>query len=310
MTVLITGGAGFIGSHLADRLIARGDSVSVVDNMATGHKQNVNPKVDQTWICSIADYPALKNVFMVVRPDIVIHAAASYKDPDDWSEDVLTNCLGGANVARLSKEFGVKRVIYFQTSCAYGHNPPETPITTECPIQPDSSSYALTKTTAEHFLSLCGVDYISFRLANCYGERTCTGPIPNFYKKLVAGEECTVMNTRRDYIYIDDLCAVTIRAIDGEGSKGIYHISTGRDYAIEEIYSAMASILGIDREPIRRERGADDTYTLLIDPSKTHRDFPGWIAKTPLEEGLKNTIEYYKTTPPATVFTHLRMSTK
>ena len=308
MTVLITGGAGFIGSHLADRLIARGDSVSVVDNMATGHNININSRVTKpVYMVSIAEYTMLRRIFEEVRPDVVIHAAASYKDPNDWTEDVMTNCLGGANVARLSKEFGVRRVIYFQTSCAYGHNPPETPITTECPINPDTSSYALTKATAEYFLKISGVDYISFRLANCYGERTCTGPIPNFYKKLVAGEVCTVMNTRRDYIYIDDLCAVVMRAIDGEGTKGVYHISTGRDYAIEEIYVAMSRLMGIDQEPIKKEKGPDDTYTLLIDPSKTQRDFPGWIAKTPLEQGLKNTIAYYKTNPPATVFTHLRM---
>jgi len=307
MKVLITGGAGFIGSHLQDRLIANGDQVAIIDNLATGSEDNLNKSISIYKKASIENYFTLEQLCYEFGPDVIIHAAASYKDPDDLESDILTNCLGGANVTRVAKQCSVKRVIYFQTSCAYGHDPAEKPITTECPLNPDTSSYAITKATAEYFLSISGVDYISFRLANCYGPRTKTGPVPNFYKKLVNGENCTVMNTRRDYIYVDDLCAVVLRAVNGEGTKGAYHISTGSDYAIEELYKTMSDILGISKEPIRKERGDDDTYTLLIDPKKTQKDFPGWVANTPLKEGLENTIQYYKECPPQDVFTHLRM---
>jgi UDP-glucose 4-epimerase len=305
--ILVTGGAGFIGSNLVDRMIKDGHYVYVVDNLSTGSLRNLS--IEANFIeGSISNYQLLKYIFESFTPEVVIHAAASYKDPDDWNEDIITNCIGGATIARLSKEYNVKRLIYFQTSCAYGHEPMEQPITPKCPFIPDTSSYAITKATAEFFIKISGVEYISFRLANCYGPRTKTGPVPNFYKKLVAGEQCTVMNTRRDYIYIDDLCNVVLRAVYGEGTPGAYHISTGSDYAIEELYKTMADILNINKEPSRKEKGADDTYTLLISPEKTKKDFPGWSAETTLREGLEKTINYYKNNPPSDVYTHLRMT--
>lgn len=309
MNILITGGAGFIGSHLADTLKGLGHSVYIVDNLATGSKDNILDFVAEGrfFEADIKDFASLLSIFESIHPDIVVHAAASYKDPNNWESDVLTNCLGGAYLAKLCASFKVERVIYFQTSCAYGHSPAELPVKPEHLLNPDNSSYAITKATAEFFLKISGVDYISFRLANCYGPRTKTGPVPNFYKKLVAGETCTVMNTRRDYIYIDDLCAVVVRAINGEGRSGAYHISTGKDYAIADLYQTMSNLLGIQRDAEYKERGDDDTATLLIDPTKTETEFPGWKASTPLEEGLAETIAYYKSNPPDAVYTHLRM---
>lgn len=308
MKILITGGAGFIGSNLADRLVARGDEVTIVDNLATGSRRNLNAINDKVMFynTTIADYVSLKGIFEAETPEVVIHAAASYKDPDDWEEDVLTNCLGGANVAKLAKEFKVRRVIYFQTSCAYPHTS-NKPITPETPLEPYINSYAATKATAEYFLQLADIDYIAFRLANVAGKSNLTGPLAAFYKKLSNNETCTVMNTRRDYIYVGDLCKVVIRAVDGEGNKGAYNISTGKDYSIKEIYDGIAKILGITKEPILQERGSDDTFTLLIDPTKTETDFVGWKADTPLQVTLEEAVKYYQENPPEHVYTHLRM---
>jgi UDP-glucose 4-epimerase len=173
-------------------------------------------------------------------------------------------------------------------------------------MQPDSSSYAITKTTCEQFIAFSGVDFISFRLCNAFGPRNFTGPIPSFFKRLSKGEVCTVVNTRRDYIYITDLVSLVMRAINGEGKKGYYHIATGSDNSIGDVYRMVRDIMGIYREPLLKDRGEDDTYTILLDPSKTHQDFPGWSAKTPLSVGIMNTIAWYKEHGIGETYTHLR----
>jgi UDP-glucose 4-epimerase len=308
MKILITGGAGFIGSHLAEQLIARGDEVAIIDNFATGRKDNIADS-SVVYEGTIADRSGLRTIFETEKPEVVIHAAASYKDPNLWSEDVNTNCLGGVNVVQLSKEFGVRRIIYFQTSCAFGHSPKETPISVDCPLNPDTSSYAITKTTTEYFLKISGINYVSFRLANCVGRANLTGPIPTFYQRLSQGKKCFVTDTRRDFIDVLDLCKVVLRAVDGEGTKGAYHISTGRDYSIKEIYDTVINEMGIPyEEPELQPKGDDDTYTLLIDPSKTEKDFPGWKCVIPIQETIYRAVEWYKTHKIEQTYTHLRMS--
>ena len=125
MNVVITGGAGFIGSNLADKLIDRGDNVYIIDDLSTGSDKNVNKKA--TFVNgSIEDFDLCMKLFNDSKPDIVIHAAASYKDQTDWKKDTLVNVLGTTNVLKCSLEHDVKRFIYFQTSLCYGHHPKNT----------------------------------------------------------------------------------------------------------------------------------------------------------------------------------------
>jgi UDP-glucose 4-epimerase len=312
MNILITGGAGFIGSNLADRLIARGDKVSIIDDLTTGRLANIidnltTDKLESFFkrsICSIED-DFLRNVFVLSNPDVVIHAAASYKNPNDWVCDALVNTMGTACVADMCREYEVKRLIYFQTSLCYGQNPIEKPITLNHPINPANNSYAITKTAGERLIKMSGVDYISFRLANCYGPRNLSGPIPTFYHRLTNGKGCFVVNTRRDFIFIDDLLKIVMKAIDGCGEKGEYHIATGRDYSIAELFEAVTEALEIDSEADHIERGPDDVETILLDPSKTIRDF-GIEANTPLQEGVEKAIEWYKANEIKETYTHLR----
>src|SRR5450755_3364311 len=121
MNVLITGGAGFVGSHLCDRLLARGDRVTVIDNFATGRRDNLAPHVNLNVIeGSIADANLVSDAFRTGAPEIVVHAAAAYKDPEAWAEDVASNILGSANIARAAQKTKVRRVVYFQTALCYG----------------------------------------------------------------------------------------------------------------------------------------------------------------------------------------------
>jgi UDP-glucose 4-epimerase len=308
MKVLITGGAGFIGSHLADRLLARGDKVSVIDNYATGRRDNLRPNPNLTVVeGTIADRATVDGALDKSRPDLVIHAAASYKDPDNWIEDARTNVEGTANVMKAAKSVGVKRVIYFQTALCYGLVPLEQPITLKHPIRSTGSSYAVSKTAGEQYVDLGGIDYISFRLANAYGPRNLSGPLPTFYHRLTNNKPCFVMDTRRDFIYIDDLVACVMKAIDGAGRKGAYHISSGSDYAIKELFDATVKALGVklDKPVEVRPRQPDDTFTILLDPSETNKDF-GWKVTTPLETGVAKAIGYYREYGISQTYTHLK----
>src|SRR5688572_262812 len=308
MKVLITGGAGFIGSHLADRLIARGDKVLVIDNYATGRRDNLRPNANLRVVeGTIADRNTVNDAFGSFGPDLVIHAAASYKDPDNWIEDAKTNVEGTANIMKASKVAGTKRVIYFQTALCYGLVPLEQPITLKHPIRSTGSSYAISKTAGEQYVDLGGIDYISFRLANAYGPRNFSGPLPTFFSRLTAGKACFVMDTRRDFIFIDDLVDCVMRAVDGMGSKGPYHISSGGDFAIKELFDETIKALGIklDKDVEVRPRLPDDAFTILLDPTKTNTDF-NWKASTPLSVGVRRAIEFYKVHGIGQTYTHLK----
>ncbi len=307
MKIFITGGSGFVGSHLADHLLARGDEVMVIDNFATGRRDNLKKHPKLTVVeGTIADAAKLRDLIISQKPDVIVHAAASYKDPDNWEEDSLTNVAGTVNIVKAAQAAKCPRIIYFQTALCYGLNPIEQPIKLEHHIEPWNSSYAITKTAAEQFIQISGLDWVSFRLANAYGPRNISGPLPTFYHRLNANKPCFVMDTRRDFIYIDDLVACVIKAIDGKG-QGPYHISSGSDFSIKELFDATINTLGIklDKEVEVRPRNPDDAFTILLDPSKTQKDFD-WKVSTPLQKGVQKTIEYYKEYGIQETFTHLK----
>jgi len=312
MRVLITGGAGFIGSHLVDELLKRGEQVLVIDNYATGRRDNLTPNANLKIVeGTIADSNLVNEAFEEFKPEIIVHAAASYKDPENWVEDVLTNELGAVNVVKASKKANINKLIYFQTALGYGLRPEEQPITLNHPTKLEGSSYAISKTTAEHYIKLSGINYISFRLANAYGPRNLSGPLPTFYHRLTNDKACFVMDTRRDFVYIDDLVEVVIKAIYGKGGTGAYHISSGSDYSIKELFDATIKALDIklDNEVEVRPRNEDDVYTILLDPSRTNKDFE-WKTSTPLEIGVKNAIDWYKENGITQTYTHLKAADK
>jgi UDP-glucose 4-epimerase len=309
MKVLITGGGGFIGSHLADRLLARGDRVLAIDNFATGRRDNLVHRPTLELVeGTIADKSLVEDAFARFKPELVVHAAASYKDPDNWEEDARTNALGSALIAQAAARHAVRRLVYFQTALCYGLKPLEQPIKLDHPLRPFESSYAISKTAGESYIALSGLDFISFRLANAYGPRNLSGPLPTFFHRLTSGKKCFVMDTRRDFIYVQDLINVVMKAIDGAGNKGFYHISSGSDYAIQELFEETVRALGIKLdEPVEvRPRTADDAFTILLDPAKTNHDF-NWKVTTPLGEGVQAAIDYYRQHGISQTFTHLRL---
>ena len=308
MKILITGGCGFIGSHVAERLAARGDEVFVIDNFETGRRDNLVAG-DRLFIeeGSITDGALMERIFKNFRPEVVLHAAASYKNPENYLGDSKTNVTGTVITVQNAQRVKVRRLIYLQTALCYG-DPIEQPITVNHPIEPSKSSYAISKTAGEMYIQLSGLDYVSFRLANAYGPRNLSGPLPTFYQRLTSGKPCFVMDTRRDFIFVSDMVDIIEKAIDGKGKRGAYHISTGKDFSVKELFDATLEALGVklEREVEVRPRGADDVYTILLDPSKTLADF-GVVPSFPLKEGIRKTIEYYKTHGISQTYTHLHL---
>lgn len=307
MRVLITGGAGFIGSHLADRLLADDHEVLVIDNYETGRRDNLSEQPGLTIVeDTIADRDMVDRVFADFDPERVVHCAASYKDPEAWGEDVLTNALGTANIADATRASNATRLLYFQTALCYGTKPIEQPVTLEHPIRPDSS-YAISKTAGEQYIELSGVDFVSMRLANVYGPRNISGPLPTFFSRLTDDKPCFVMETRRDFVYVDDLLAVVLKALDGTGS-GIYHVSSGSDYSIKELFDATINAMDIelDEEVEVRPRHEDDAFTILLDPTRTNADFD-WQVEKPLDEGVAAAIDWYRENGVSQTFTHLKV---
>ncbi|MBK9283211.1 MAG: NAD-dependent epimerase/dehydratase family protein [Sphingobacteriaceae bacterium] len=307
MKVLISGGCGQIGSHVAELLLKRGDQVITIDNLATGRREHLTDHPNlKVIIDTISDKKLIDQTIKEFKPDAIVHTAASYKDPDDWYNDTLTNCVGGSNLIHAAKEFGVKRFIYFQTALCYGVKPLHQPIRLDHPKFPANSSYAITKTANEDFLEISGLDFVTFRLANVVGPRNVSGPLPIFFQRLKDGKKCFVTKARRDFVYVMDLAKNVVKACDGIG-KGAYHFSSGSDVAIIELYDAVVKAMGISPYPEVeiKELGADDAPSILLDPSRTFQDF-GKIEFTPIEETVKAAIDYFKVHGTLGEYTHLK----
>lgn len=312
MKALITGGCGQVGSHVAELLLARGDEVLALDDLTTGRREHLPEAAPGlTYVNgSIADKALVDRLFAEFKPDVVVHTAASYKDPDDWYSDALTNVVGGANLVHAAKANKTGRFIYFQTALCYGVKPLEQPITLSHPKFPANSSYAISKTAAEDYLEISGLDYVIFRLANVIGPRNVSGPLPIFFSRLRDGKKCFVTEARRDFVYVGDLARTVIKAVDGHGA-GPYHFSTGRDIAIKELYDAVVEGMQLNDYPHAEIRplGPDDAKTILLDPAKTFADF-GKVDFTPLQDFMPLAIAYYKQHGVFGEYTHLRFEDK
>lgn len=291
MKVLITGAAGFIGSRLAEALLNHGHEVVGIDDLSTGRAENYPGQLIVGDI--LTDLPA--GPF-----DLIYHCAASYRDREAWEADARTNVLGTIEVVREAQRSDA-RLVYFQTSLCYGPNP-ASPVQLDAPLDPHGS-YPVSKTAGEAYIRDSGLDYVSFRLANIYGPRNLSGPVPTFYQRLTEGRPCTVVDSRRDFVYVDDLVWVAVNA--AKQGSGAYHIASGKDYSIGELYEAVRSALNITvPQPEVIPRQPDDVATLLLDPSRTEQEF-GWTVQTSLPDGIAKAVAWYEENGVTETYTHL-----
>jgi nucleoside-diphosphate-sugar epimerase len=305
MRVLITGGAGCLGSALAERLALSGHSVLVIDNLATGSAEHLNVVPGVEFIeATIADEEAVARAFAKLEPTHVIHCAASYKNPDDWAEDARTNVLGTIHVARAAKAVRVRRFVNFQTALCYGL-PDRVPIPVDHPLRP-FTSYGISKVAGEQIVAASGLPFVSFRTANVTGPRLFIGPIPTFYKRLKAGQKCFCSDTSRDFIDMSDFLRIVDLALADDAPTGIFNVSSGEGHTVKEVFDIVLEHVGVvpsDPVPVLPP-GDDDVPSVVLDPSKTVDAF-GWQAAIPFGDAVRRTLAWYDRHGVSGLYSHL-----
>jgi UDP-glucose 4-epimerase len=307
MRILITGGAGCLGSNLVEHWLPLGHDLLIIDNFATG-KREVVPKVPGLTVKegSVSNESLVNDCFTEFKPNIVIHAAAAYKNPDDWMEDTQTNVIGSAIVARAAKAHNVKRLINFQTALCYGR-PQQVPIPRHHPVAP-FTSYGITKTAGEQFIMLSGVPALSLRIANVTGPRLAIGPIPTFYKRLKAGQKCFCSDTARDFLDMSDFVAFMDIAMRVDAPTGIFNLSSGEAHSIKEIFNLVADYLKLPPQDVPVvPAAADDVPVVSLDATDTLREF-GWKTHFSFAEAIRRQLAWYDQHGVTDVFSHLKPS--
>ncbi len=307
MKLLVTGGAGFIGSHLVDKLIDLGHEVSVVDNLSSGKKENINPKASFSEV-DITDKDALHKVFEDFKPEAVFHLAAQNEVPYSMEhpfEDAKVNIIGTMNVLESSRLVGVKKIIYSNTGGAfYGDvDKGDLPIKEDQIINFPTSFYGVSKLSAEYYLklfsNLYGIVGISLRYSNVYGPRQQgnkeAGVVAIFTEKLLKGEKPVVFGdgtNTRDYIFVSDVVDSNIKALDFNDTN-YFNISTGIRTSVMEVYYAIEENLKTGLQPEFSPPRKGDTPHNSLDPKKA-KEILNWEAKIGFKEGIKRTTDFYQ----------------
>lgn len=302
MKILVTGGAGFIGSHIVDKLVEHRHEVIIIDNLSTGKIENVN-KEAKLYIKDICSQEIFQ-IFEKENIDIVYHHAAqidvqqSIKDPI-FDGDV--NILGTLNLLEACKKYNIKKIIYASSAAVYGH-PVYLAIDEKHPINP-ISYYGISKYTPENYITvyseLYGIDYTILRYANVYGIRQDPkgegGVISIFMDKMFKNETPIIYgdgSATRDFIYVEDVAYANTKALT-KGSKEIINIGTGIATSIGELYDTMREIIGVDIDrKFGQERGGDIRNS-FFNINKVKKIL-SWAPAYSLDDGLRKTIQYYK----------------
>lgn len=306
MRLLITGGAGSLGTNIIEHIGSQCESILVLDNFATGKKAALLPAENlQVVEMSITERDKLDVLFSDFQPTHVIHSAASYKDPNDWQEDSLTNVVGSCNVVRAAEKNNVKRLINFQTALCYGR-PQQVPIPITHSTAP-FTSYGITKTAGEAFVLNADISSTSFRLANVTGPRLAIGPIPTFYKRLKAEEDCSVSTTVRDFLDMSDFLSLVELALADDAPTGVFNVSTGEGHTIEEIFRLVAQHVGKpNAEPVAiNPPGPDDVAQVVLDPSETEAQYK-WKANISFAETISRMLHWYDINGVTDIYSHLQ----
>ena len=304
MRLLITGGAGCLGSNLIERYFPQGHPICVIDNFATGKREVIPSQLGLTVVeGSIVDADLVNRTFSEFQPTHVIHSAAAYKDPQDWAEDTATNVLGTIHVAKAAATYKVARFINFQTALCYGR-PSVLPISVDQPTVP-FTSYGISKTAGEAYLMQSGLSVVSLRLANICGPRLAIGPIPTFYKRLKAGQNCFCSATTRDFLDMSDFFVLMDQVLQTDAPTGVFNVSTGEGCSIHDVFLAVANYLGIAPPEVPLvPPGADDVPQVVLDPTATQLAFD-WRAQVGFEDTIANQLRWYDQYGITDIFSHL-----
>lgn len=304
MKILVTGGAGFIGSHVVDRYVAQGHRVAVVDNLSTGREQYVNPRVT-LYVADIRSR-RLALIFEAERPEVVNHHAAQMdlrRSVVDPGFDAQVNILGTLNLLECARRSGVKRLLFASTGGAiYGDGaPPPTP--EDHPTRP-ASPYGIAKLAGEHYLAcweaLYGIRTLALRYANVYGPRQHpageAGVVAIFAHRLVTGSVAVINGDgeqTRDYVYVDDVAEANLRALERHDLSGAVNIGTGAETSVNDLFRQLARAAAVKVEARHGPPKPGEQRRSALDSSLAKR-LLGWTPRVGLDEGLRRTVDYLK----------------
>lgn len=304
MKILVTGGAGFIGSHVVDRYVASGYQVVVVDNLAGGRREFVNPRA-KFYPVDIRSL-RLAEVLEAERPEVVNHHAAQSevrRSVADPTLDASVNILGSLNLLTCCRRFGVSRVIYASTGGAVYGDAALLPTPEDYPTRP-ASPYGISKLAVEHYLAcwsvLFGVRGVALRYANVYGPRQNplgeAGVVAIFAHRLLGGEPAVINGDgeqTRDYVYVEDVAEANLRALEQPEVTGALNIGTGVETSVLDLWKRLQAAAGISGAARHGPAKPGEQRRSVLDPTLTKR-LLGWIPRVTLDEGLRRTIEYFR----------------
>ncbi|MCA9465573.1 MAG: NAD-dependent epimerase/dehydratase family protein [Nitrospira sp.] len=301
--ILVTGGAGFIGSHLVDRLIQEGNEVVVVDNLSTGKRKHINKKA--VFYKLDIQSKRIDKVLRNERPLVVVHLAAQMNvrhSTEDPQFDAQVNILGTINLLEHAVRHGVRKVTFASSGGAvYGEQevfPAPENHRTE-PLSP----YGISKLAGEKYLAYyanaTGLRYVALRFANVYGPRQDSegeaGVVAIFTKKMLQGDQPIINGTgkqTRDFIYVDDVVESILVTL-GEGVQGIFNVGTGQETSINDGYRILKGLTQSTCKDLFGAAKKGEQYRSVLDVRKLRETF-GWDPQVSFQEGLKKTVEYFK----------------
>jgi UDP-glucose 4-epimerase len=302
--ILVTGGAGFIGSHIVDRLIGDGHVVTVVDNLSAGREANVNGAA-MLRVCDLRS-PRLYGVVAEARPEAVIHVAAQAavaRSVVDPPFDASVNVVGTLVLLEASRRAGVRRVVYTSTGGAAYGDTDVLPTPEDHPTRA-TSPYGVSKVTAERYLEcwagLTGGQTLSLRLANVYGPRQNplgeAGVIAIFCFRLLRGDPCVVNGDgeqTRDYVYVQDVADAAARALARPEASGVANIGTGVATSVNELYRHLARAARVQRPAVSGPARPGEQRRSVLDAGRA-KTLLGWTPATALDEGLSRTFAWFE----------------
>ena len=303
MKILVTGGAGFIGSHVVDRYVDLGHEVAVIDNLSTGFEKNLNAKAKFFK----ADIRELEKIYEIVgdfKPDVINHHAALAevtKSVENPSDTLAVNVMGTANVLLAGGKASIKHFIFSSTGGAIYGDPVHLPADESCkpaPLSPYGLSKLLGESIIEFYARIYGFTYTIFRYSNVYGPRQSpsgeAGVVAIFTNLIKSGTRPTIFgdgSKTRDYVYVGDIVSANELALDTT-ENNLLNLGWGKEISDKEIFDAIASALNFSKDSIYAPFREGEVSKISLDSTKA-RKILGWVPKVNITEGINITTKYY-----------------